>query len=199
MDKTMQVIHTARALMGDETFMDRHRVSPQDFRRHRRLTFIIVMLLILQKSLKSLPLVLNEFFEKLAQGMGLMVMGVTASAFTQARQKLSHTAFIELNRQAIVHVYYVTETYRTWQGFRLVGIDGSKIRLPDTPAIREAFGTIAISNPSEKERGASPWGLCSICYDLLNDIALDAILAQGTPDEVDPAVGHLSRISAKTS
>ena len=81
----MQVIQTAHARMGDETFMERHRVSPQAFRRHRRLTFMIVMLLILQKSLTSLPRVLNEFFEKLAQGMGLMVMGVTLQKLVQSK------------------------------------------------------------------------------------------------------------------
>jgi hypothetical protein len=197
MDTQNCIIQTIKALLHDSTFKQQHRVNPQDFSRNRQLTFIIVVLLILQKSLKSLQLVLNEFFEKLASAMGWVVISVTASALTQARQKLSHTAFIDLNRKGIVDVYYATDTYQTWQGFRLVGIDGSKIRLPDTHSIREAFGTISISNQYEKELGAYPWGLCSVCYDVLNDIALDAVLARGTAYEVDLAVEHLKGMGAK--
>lgn len=193
MDCQIQVIQTVKALLQDPLFKQQHRVKPHDFSRDRQLTFIIVMLLILQKSLKSLQLILNEFFEKLTAG--LIGICVTASAFTQARQKWLHTAFIELNRKGIVEVYYTTSAYRTWHGFRRVGIDASKIRLPDTPSIREAFGTISISNQHEKDLGEYPWGLCSVCYDLLNEIALDTILAHGTAYEVDVAVKHLKWIA----
>ena len=53
-----------------------------------------VILVILHKSLKSLQLVLNEFFSKLCNALDT----VSASAFTQARSKLAYTAFIELPR-----------------------------------------------------------------------------------------------------
>ena len=121
------------------------------------------------KSVKSLQLVLNEFFGALSMCMSLSALTVSNSAFSQARQKLSHTAFIELHRTAVVETYYADDQYQIWQGFRLVGVDGSKIRLPDTPEIRKEFGTFAVKNQSGVELGEQPWALASVCYDVLNE------------------------------
>jgi len=87
------------------------------------------MILILKKSLKSLQLVLNEL--ALEQDMP----PVTASAFTQARANLHHTAFIELNQKAIVNVMYCDNNVKLYKGMRVIGIDGSKILLPQHKSI----------------------------------------------------------------
>lgn len=52
-----------------------------------------MMMLLLRKSAKSLQCVVNEFF------MVLGVESVTGSAFSQARQHIGHSAFIELNEK----------------------------------------------------------------------------------------------------
>lgn len=186
----------SKRLLHDPHFKIRHRVNPKYFTRNRVLLFSIVLVLILQKSVKSLQLVLNEFFGALSMCLSLSALTVSNSAFSQARQKLSHTAFIELHRTAVVETYYADDQYQSWQGFRLVGVDGSKIRLPDTPEIRKEFGTFAVKNQSGVELGEQPWGLASVCYDVLNDIPLDAILAHGKAYEVDVAVKHLRYLRA---
>jgi hypothetical protein len=196
MNKKSTVIQMSKRLLHDPHFKVRHRVNPKYFTRRRVLTFSIVLVLILQKSVKSLQLVLNEFFGALSMSMSLSALTVSNSAFSQARQKLSHSAFIELHRAAVVEPYYADDQYQTWQGFRLVGVDGSKIRLPDTPEIRKEFGTFAVKNQSGVELGEQPWGLASVCYDVLNDIPLDAILAHGKAYEVDLAVKHLRYLRA---
>jgi len=90
MSKKNQAVRTVKEPLNDPSFKAEHRISPKFFTRDRKLTFIIAVLLILQKSLKSLQLVLNEFFGKPATYPVI----VTASAFTQARLKLSHTALL---------------------------------------------------------------------------------------------------------
>jgi hypothetical protein len=64
------------------------------------LSFAVVLVLILRKSVKFLQNVVNEAMT------WLMIVPVTASAFSQARYKLKHTAFIELNRAAVVAPRY---------------------------------------------------------------------------------------------
>jgi len=196
MDKKLAVIQTTKTLLTHADFKARHRVKPKYFTRKRVLTFSIVLALILQKSVKSLQLVLNEFFGSLSMYVSLTVLTVSNSAFSQARQKLSHTAFIELHRTAVVETYYADDRYQTWQGFRLLAVDGSKIRLPDTPEIRKEFGTISVANQSGVDLGEQPWALASVCYDLLNEIPLDAILAHGRAYEVEVAVTHLPSLRA---
>ena len=87
---------------------------------------VLVLILILRKSVKSLQNVVNEAMA------WLRVESVTASAFSQARYKLQHTAFIELNQPAVVESRYRDVNFRTFWGFRILAIDGSKVLLPDT-------------------------------------------------------------------
>ena len=187
MSKNIVAIETVKNLLNDESFKEEHRTSPKFFSRTRKLTFIIVILLILQKSLKSLQLILNEFFGKFIVPMVI----VTASAFTQARAKLSYTAFIELNQKAIVETCYMNDDYKKWRGFRVLAVDGSKIMLPDEEEIRKFFGVIRIANQNENVTGEYPVALASTLYDVLNNISLDAILGHAKAYEVDLAEEHL--------
>ena len=57
-DKT---VDTGRELLNDDEFRRRHRKESRFFTRNRVLTFGIVAMLILQKSMKSIQLILNEF------------------------------------------------------------------------------------------------------------------------------------------
>ena len=76
----------------------------------RKLTFSRVMILLLQKSQKSLQLVLNEFYDKLD-----IDEPATAGAFTQARANLRYTALIELNQKGVVEVMYRDDDIHTHQ------------------------------------------------------------------------------------
>ncbi len=151
------------------------------------MTFPIMMMILLQKSAKSMQLVLNEFFKKLKMPL------VTSSAFSQARKHLQAEAFIELNQKAVVAVMYDDEDYERYKGFRLLGIDGSKIYLPPEEAIITKFGGTAKNQHSEQ---IEPFGLASVLFDLLNDIAIDAVLAPGKSYEVDLARAHLVHTQA---
>lgn len=141
--------------------------------------------------MKSLQNVVNEAMTWLGQ------MPVTASAYSQARYKLKHTAFIELNQVAVVETLYSDGDYRTFWGFRVLAIDGSKIVLPDNEAVREEFGTIAWTNGKTAEiQGERPYALASVLYDVLNRVALDATLGGAKAYEIDLAVGHLPHTQA---
>src|SRR5580693_2658048 len=85
------LFETLRRQLCDTEFVARNRARAQDFTRHRQLTFPILMLFILQKTIKSLQRHLHEFLDELAGGE--LFEPVTAGAFTHARAKLKHTAF----------------------------------------------------------------------------------------------------------
>jgi hypothetical protein len=54
---------------------------------------------------------------------------VSTAAFCEARMKLSHQAFIELNDD-LVQTFYEAATIDKWQGHRLLAVDGSVTQLP---------------------------------------------------------------------
>ncbi len=144
-----------------------------------------MLLLALRKGVKSLQLTLNEWFD------GLDEASVTASAFSQARHRLKHTAFVELNREAVVQVCYADGGHRLHRGFRLLAIDGSTVRLPDFPDVADAFGEIGYAQ-GEAVAGVHAYGHASALYDVLNGVALDATLGAAKAYEVDLAMGHLA-------
>lgn len=172
--------------MTSHEFKARHRSNNKAFLRERRLPFSLVLVLIMRNSVKSLQNVVNEAMTWLERPT------VTASAYSQARYKLKHTAFIELNQAAVVETLYADQDYQRFWGFRVLAVDGSKLVLPDYEAIRAEFGTIAWTNGKTSEiQGERPYALASVLYDVLNRVALDATLGHAKAYEIDLAIGHL--------
>lgn len=147
-----------------------------------------MIMLLLRKSAKSLQCVVNEFFTVLG------VESVTGAAFSQARKHIRHTAFIELNEKAVVNVLYQDGHYLRYKQFRVLAIDGSKIRLPETEEVNKEFGQMAYTNGKDNEiKGHHTYAQGSVLYDVLNHIAIDARLGPATAYEVDLAIQHLEK------
>jgi hypothetical protein len=108
-----------------------------------------------------------------------------------ARAKLKHTAFKELNQKAIVNVCYGDGNFIRYKGLRILGIDGSKIMLPDTKDVIKEFGQIRYTTGKDGPEGEHAYGLASVMYDVLNRIAVDSVLSNARAYEVDLAIGHL--------
>src|SRR5438552_8429370 len=113
------LIEALRAKLRDPNFLARHRVRPQDFTRQRQLTFPLLMLFVLQQTIKSIQRHLHEFLDELAQGQ--IFESVTSGAVTHARAKLKESAFIELNRDCVLHTVYGPEhPIQRWRQHRLL-------------------------------------------------------------------------------
>lgn len=149
-------------------------------------------MLIIQKSAKSLQLLLNEFLSKLALPL------VTKSAYSQARQHLSHTAFIELNQKGVVEPMYSDNEVQRYWGYRVLGIDGSRVILPDSEAIYEAFGRVKRTSGKKglKGEGHYSFAQASVLYDVLNKVALDSLFEPCRTYEVGLAERHLCHSQA---
>ena len=182
------VIEITKKLINSESFMKDHRANSSFFTRERKLTFPRLLSILLQKSVKPLQVMLNEVMSKLDSEL----VTVSNSAFSQARAKLLHTAFIELNEKAIIEPFYKNGEFKTWRGFRVLAVDGSKIILPDTKDIRAFFGVIKIKNQVEGYKGSYPCALASVLYDVLNNIPIDARISHAKESEYLLARQHLS-------
>ena len=191
MAKKHRAIEVSKEQIEAKEFKALHRHSEKFFTRDRRLPFSLVLVLVLRNSVKSLQNVVNEAITWLDE------LPLTASAYSQARYKLKHTAFIALNKIAVVDTLYSDNDYKTFWGYRVLGIDGSKIVLPNNEAICEEFGTIAWTNGKTAEiQGERPYALASVLYDVLNKVALDATLGKAKAYEIDLAIEHLSHTKA---
>ena len=194
--RALTLIEQLRRRILDPGVCSRHRRRAQDFSRECRLTFPVLMMVLLQKSLKSLQARLHEMVRQLAQGVE--VGRLSAGAVTHARAKLQASAFEELNQQAVLPIVYGAQhqaLVERWQGHRLLAVDSSVVRLPKSEAVAKQFGWMECSNDGGlTER--YPQGRLSVLYDVLNEVALEAKLEAWKTAEEEMAHGHLERVQA---
>ena len=184
--KNIKSIKIARELLQSHEFKERYKNTPTAFTRTRKLHFSTLIVLMLQKGLKSLQLRLNELVLSLERSES-----VSNSAFTQARANLDYRAFIELNQKSVVDVMYSDNNIKTYKGMRVLGIDGSKIILPSTPSIIDEFGEVSYGSKKTFTQGDYSYALASTVYDVLNRVVIDSSLNKYSNYEVDLAIKHL--------
>jgi hypothetical protein len=191
----IQLIDALRQRLLDPLFIARHRQRPADFTRQRTLTFPVVFLLLLQKTTKSIQRHLHEF---LAQwGPDALAPTATPGAWTQARAKFKASAFVELNEQVLLPLADAPEQAaqrRTWHGHRLLGVDGSVLRLPPAPALLMAFSQKQVTNQDGPTGTTYAEARMSVLYDLLNDLGLDARMVSATVGEGQLAAQQTERL-----
>lgn len=157
-------------------------MRPQDFIRNCLLTFPVIVAFILNLIRKSIQVELNNFTSILS------LRWVSKQAFSAARQKLSPTVFVELNK-TLVSEFYTDNEFKTMFGCRIIGIDGSTLQLPNNEKMKRKYG--ACSNQSGEN---FPMARTSFAYDLLNGITLDALVTPYVSSEKEMAVQHLQNI-----
>jgi hypothetical protein len=192
----INLVEHLRERLDDGNFLARHRVRPQDFTRERQLSFPVVMLFVLQKTVKSIQRHLHEFLDELSAGQ--LFEPVTTGAWTHARAKLKHTAFIELNQQCVLPVIYGTqrrELLQRWRGHRLLGVDSSLLRLPNYEELGQEFGWMEPSNQKGATGTRYPEARLSVLYDVLNRCGLDARLESNRRSEVSLAIEQLPQLN----
>ena len=177
-----------RRMIESEKFKEQYRKVKSAFTRTRKLSFSMIIVFILQKSVKSLQIRLNEWYDWLGGKT------VSNSALTQARANLSHKAFIALNARN-VELFYEDGDYKRYQGFRLLAVDGSKIRLPKGASIKEEFGAISYRNQKEEVKGEHNYAQLSVLYDVINKIVITAECGKARAYEVELAIKHLNKVN----
>lgn len=180
------------AALSNETLVNQHKRSVVDFTRNRVLSCRAVFVMLMSKGAKSLQLSLNELIPK----FGLPDRTVSRVAYAKARKKLKHTFFMALNRETVVRTMYEDGDFQTLYGLRILAVDGSKVQLPTNSETKNAFGSFAYTNQQTATHGEHSYALASVLYDVLNRIALEAVLAPSHSYEVELAARHLAQTGA---
>lgn len=131
----------------------------------------------------SLQRELERFFGALPQ----QEAPPTDAAFCEARMKVQPEAFSTVNN-SVVQFYYRNWTVERLEGYRLVCIDGSTVRLRGVkPECAEYFAGEAGWDPAS----GTALARISYCYDLLNGLILDGTISPYAVGEQLLAGGHL--------
>ena len=156
-------------IIESQDFQARHKESPNDFTRKRSLPFKNLVTFFANLNKGSYETELKEFF-KTKDNQLVPNPDATKSAVTKARKKLKPSVFVELNKE-MINEYERTTFLKTWNGMRLIAVDGSTGTVPDEQEILEHFGVWNGTNgdPCPKAR-------ISQMFDVLNHLTLDALI-----------------------
>src|SRR4030088_2369637 len=105
--RALRVVEQLRGRIIDPGLCSRHRRRPQDFSRECRLSFPVLMMLLLQKSLQSPQARLHALGRALAPGAESS--SLSAGAVTHAWVKLCASAFVERTRWCVLPAVNVPE------------------------------------------------------------------------------------------
>ena len=131
-------VDVTKKLLNDVIFMCESRRKPTYFTRAGgKLSFKNTILFSLFFVKKSIQLELEDFFDRL----NLSDEGITKQAYSEARQKISPSAFITLTK-AVLQWFYEHHDFKTFYGYRLCAIDGSVFEIHNTEQLRDHFGYI---------------------------------------------------------
>ena len=147
------------------------RCEKKLFVRKRELTLKNVILLIMSLH-RAVQRDLDSFFTKL-DSSNFTIRKATKGAFSQARAKINENGFIRLN-QVVTRTFYGRGVARLWKNHRLVGVDGTRLMLPNHPTVKEEFGVCKFGPKSDSERSMATG---SMLFDVLNQLTLDARLS----------------------
>lgn len=134
------------------------RNPSRDFTRKRKLSFKMLITLLLYMGGNSITKELFEYF-------GFNADTVSSSAFVQQREKLLPCA-LEYLLHAFTNSFPHTKTYK---GYRLFAIDGSSVSIPQDPSSVDSY------YKQGEKRGFNLLHLNAM-YDLCNQIYTDALI-----------------------
>jgi hypothetical protein len=167
--KTVEFSAVFRRLINSIKFKIRHRMKQKDFTREVKLTFAIMINLMIKKSSKSSQNSLNDMTLN-----GNVDYTVTNSAYTQARAKLNYTAFIEMKDKSVEMFYEEDDQYNKYKNFRLLAVDGMVTILPNTTDIKKEFNPTIAKCQIEDFGKEVVQARASVLYDVMNNMAIDA-------------------------
>jgi hypothetical protein len=157
-----QIANNTNEVINSESFLQAAKKNPQDFTRKRKLPFIQLILFLLNFAKSSTQVALNRFFKLFPN----VIISASQQALSKARRKISWSAFKFLFLKNVETIY--SHGYAKWHNYRILAIDGSKIKLPKVPKLKDFFGTFGDINTSVTPQG-------SILYDVLNNYVLHGL------------------------
>lgn len=138
---------------------------------------------------QSVKVEMDRFFKSLMEHPE-QAEAISKSAFTQARKKLKHEAFIALADHQRNFYYERAPYQKSWLGHRLVAVDGSTAVLPKSDDLVKKFGYL---DPSAQSK--TVMANISTAYDVMNQLVIDAQIEPYGTSEHDMLLDHAHRLS----
>ena len=130
-----QITRKASELINSDDYRERNITKQTAFTRNRKLTFPVMIVLLLNFLTRTMQIELDDLF---ANVLDANTDSVTKQAFFKARKKILPDAFKELflmTRDMVLNKNKI----KRHKGYRILAIDGSELRLDKTKENKDIF------------------------------------------------------------
>jgi len=181
----LDAIEITKKIIDDVIFMCETRMKPTYFTRsvNCKMDFKNLIMFELNFVRKSIQIELDSFFKSI-KGVENVI---SKQAYSEARQKISHMAFIKL-ADAITTWFYEDDSFKTFNGYRLSAIDASILEINNSERLRNEFGYF------ETKTMSSARAMASGIYDIENDMMITSIITRYDSSERDVAIKLIEKL-----
>ena len=159
-----QITRKASEIVNSDDYRKRNITRKTAFTRNRKLTFPVMIVLILNFLTRTMQIELDDF---VANVLDADLDSVTKQAFFKARKNILPDAFRELflmTRDMVLNKNKI----KRHKGYRVLAIDGSELRLAKTKENKDIF--LPRNHSSENKTNAE----ISLLYDVISHYVIDA-------------------------
>ena len=159
-----QITRKASELINSDDYRKRNITEQTAFTRNRKLTFPVMIVLLLNFLTRTMQIELDDFF---ANVLDAGTDSVTKQAFFKARKNILPDAFKELflmTRDMVLNKNKI----KRHKGYRILAIDGSELRLNKTKENKDIF--LPRNHSPENKTNAE----ISLLYDVISHYVIDA-------------------------
>ncbi len=176
-------IEFTKLIVNTTEFMEKSRKNKKVFIRNRKVSFAMNILLIFACLKPSIQTGIDQFIIDMDTGFNTY----SKQAFSKRRQCILPEAFQELYRLS-TEFFYKEAGYKTYSGYRILAVDGSKVNLPCNKELMEIYGC-------QKSTNNLIQPLVSCLTDVLNNVILDGIMAPCNGNGRELAKQHILNLS----
>jgi len=187
-----RIVKQLNLKMADCVFINLYKTGDKSFTRNRFFTFKVLLCFLMTNLQKSIQREISLFVDAIELDGG-SIPEVSKSAFCKARRKLMPTVFKALSNEVVNEFYKIGEA-ELWHGYRIIGVDGSRIVMPNTKAMSSRFGAV-VSSEGNKDNNATCMAQALTMYDTLNNITLYGSLENIAESETSLVYKALADIS----
>lgn len=181
----LSILKAIHKLIHCAEYVAKSKTKDSYFSRPSRckLSFQQLIIFLLQAAKKSIQVELSLYISE----VNPMCNTYSKQAFSKRRRCIKWEAIQELFLTATKE-FYKTAQYKTFHGFVLAAIDGSRINLPDSDELKSVYGEQITSGSGQNQ------ALASCAFDVLNEFYLDALLMPCKSSERELAKQHIENI-----
>lgn len=176
-------IEFTKLIVNTTEFMEKSRKNKKVFIRNRKVSFAMNILLIFACLKRSIQTGIDQFIIDMDTGFNTY----SKQAFSKRRQCILPEAFQELYRLS-TEFFYKEAGYKTYSGYRILAVDGSKVNLPCNKELMEIYGW-------QKSTNNLIQPLVSCLTDVLNNVILYGIMAPCNGNGRELAKQHILNLS----